>query len=237
MTSGEPMSEKRDCGMDAAAYVLGALSGDELEAFRAHMATCVVCRDEVGAFQEVADTLPLLAPPQPVPRALKRRVMAAVRTEPRQTSKARAKRLPFRLPRPFVALPSAALVLGALVLAVVVAAGAIALTSGGGASSRVYSASVIGPGAAKLKVSGGRGELVVHGMPAPPGNDIYEVWLQRGRHPPSPTSALFSVTSDGSASVDVPGSLHGVGQVMVTPEPPGGSAVPTHAPVIVARLS
>ncbi len=99
MTSGESMPEKRDCGMDAAAYVLGALEGDELEAFRAHMAACVVCRDEVGAFQEVVDTLPLLAPPQPVPRGLKRRVMAEVRAAPRQRSRAKVRKLPFRLPR------------------------------------------------------------------------------------------------------------------------------------------
>ena len=61
MTSRESMGEHRDCGMDAAAYVLGALEPEELEAFRTHMSTCVVCRDEVNAFQEVADTLPLLA--------------------------------------------------------------------------------------------------------------------------------------------------------------------------------
>lgn len=236
MSSGESMPEKRDCGMDAAAYVLGALEGDELEAFRAHMATCVVCRDEVGAFQEVVDTLPLLAPPQPVSRGLKRRVMAEVRAAPRQGSGAKVRRLPFRLTRGFMAFPSPALVASALVLAVIVAAGAIALSSGG-SSSHVYSASVTGPGSAKLEVAGGRGELVVRGMPPPPGNDVYEVWLQRGQRAPSPTSALFSVTSKGSAYVGVPGNLRGVGQVLVTPEPPGGSAAPTHAPVIVARLS
>jgi anti-sigma-K factor RskA len=239
MTSHESMGEHRDCGMDAAAYVLGALEPEELEAFRTHMATCVVCRDEVSAFQEVADTLPLLAPAQPVPRGLKRRVMAGVRAEPREPSgaKARAKSSPFRLPRVFVSIPSAALVASVLVLEVVVAVGAVALSSGGGGSTHVYSASIVGPGTAKLKVTGGRGELVVRGMPAPPGNDIYEVWLQRGTQPPTPTTALFSVTSAGSATVGVPGNLHGVGHVLVTPEPPGGSKAPTHTPVIVARLS
>jgi anti-sigma factor RsiW len=233
------MGEHRDCGMDAAAYVLGALEPDELEAFRAHMATCVVCRDEVNAFQEVADTLPLLAPAQPVPRGLKRRVMAGVRAEPREPSgaKAGAKRSRFRLPRVFVSIPSAALVASVLVLAVVVAVGAVALSSGGGSSTHVYSASVVGPGSAKLKVTGSRGELVVSGMPPPPGNDIYEVWVQRGTQPPTPTTALFSVTRAGTATVGVPGNLHGVGHVLVTPEPPGGSKAPTHTPVIVARLS
>lgn len=224
--------------MDAAAYVLGALEAEELEAFRAHMAQCAICRDEVSAFQQVADTLPLLAPPQPVPRGLKRRVMAEVRAQPRAGEKARTSRLPFRLPRLTASIPSLALVASAavLVVAVAVAIGAVAVGSGG-SSTHVYSASVSGPGTAKVRVSDGRGELIVHGMPAPPGNDVYEVWLQRGRHAPSPTSALFNVTSEGTGSVDVPGDLHGVDQVLVTAEPPGGSAVPTHAPVIVARLS
>ena len=35
----------------------------------------------------------------------------------------------------------------------------------------------------------------------------------------------------------MPGNLHGVSQVMVTPEPAGGTLVPTHPPVIVAPLT
>jgi anti-sigma factor RsiW len=221
--------------MDAAAYVLGALEADELEAFRTHLATCAICRDEVVAFQEVADTLPLLAPPQPVPQALKRRVMAEVRADPRAGAKQRRRR--FRLPDFASAIPSPGLAVSAMVLVVAVAAIAVAALGSGGAGTHTFSASVVGPGSAKLKVTGSRGELVVRGMPAPPGNDVYEVWLKRGQQPPSPTSALFSVTSKGSGSVDVPGNLDGVDQVLVTPEPPGGSAAPTHAPVIVARLS
>jgi anti-sigma-K factor RskA len=239
MTPHESMGEHRDCGMDAAAYVLGALEPEELEAYRAHMATCVVCRDEVSAFQEVVDTLPLLAPAHPVPRGLKRRIMAGVRAEPREPSgaKPKAKGSRFRLPRVLVAIPSPALVASVLVLVVAIAVGAVALSSGSGSGTHVYSASVVGPGSAKLKVTGGRGELVVSGMPAPPGNDIYEVWVQRGTQPPTPTAALFSVTRDGSAAVGVPGNLHGVGHVLVTPEPRGGSKAPTHTPVIVAPLS
>ncbi len=53
----------------------------------------------------------------------------------------------------------------------------------------------------------------------------------------SATDALFEVTARGSRTVDIPGSLHGVEQVLVTPEPRGGSLVPTHPPVIVAQLA
>ena len=224
MTPDESMAENRDCGMDAAAYVLGALEPDELEAFRKHLATCAICRDEVGAFQEVADALPLLAPPQPVPQALKRRVMAGVRAEPRAGAEPTRRR--FRLPDFALAIPSPVLAASALVLVVVVAAIAVVALGSGAGSTHTFSASVVGPGSAKLKVTGSRGELVVHGMPAPPGNDVYEVWLKRGGQPPSPTSALFSVTSEGSGSVDVPGNLNGVDQVLVTPEPAGGARRP-----------
>jgi anti-sigma-K factor RskA len=238
------MSHNRECGADAAAYVLGALETNEVEAFRAHLATCVICRDEVASFQEVADQLPLTAPVQPVPGALKRRVMAEVTADARaQARSARRAEKPgarrrFRLPPGlFSAMPSPALALSAVVLVLAVTAGAIAIGSSGGSSTRVFNASVTWSGSAKLKVTDGRGELVVRGMPAPPASKVYEVWLQRGQGQPRPTSTLFSVTSTGSGSVDVPGSLHGVSRVLVTPEPLGGSRAPTHAPVLVATIS
>ena len=75
MTAGDSMSGERDCGADAAAFVLGALEPSEAEAFRRHMASCVVCRDEVASLQQVADVLPMSAPQYDVPRGLRKRVM------------------------------------------------------------------------------------------------------------------------------------------------------------------
>ena len=227
MTVG-PMSQTHECGGDAAAYALGALEPAEAEAFRRHMAECVVCRDELSAFQAVADVLPLSAPSQRVPRSLKRRVMAEVRAgTPQRVS---GRRVPTRawVPSP---------VLGAVALAavVLVSIGAVALLSGG-TSTRVVDAAVTWHGTAVVRVSGGRGELVVNGMPAPPAGKVYEVWLQR-RGQVLPTSALFTVTAVGAGNVDVPGNLNGVSRVMVTPEPAGGSRTPTHAPVLVANLT
>ena len=65
--------------------------------------------------------------------------------------------------------------------------------------------------------------LVASDLPAPPSGRVYQVWLDKGGKAPEPTNALFSTRRDGSASVDVPGSLDGVKRVMVTDEPPGGS--------------
>ncbi len=230
------MSEKNECGADTAAYVLGALEPAEAEAFRAHLATCVVCRDEVSAFQEVANLLPLTAAPQPVPSGLKARVMAEVNAEartatPAATRSARRTRLPA-----WLTIPNPAFAAAAVIAVLAIAIGAIVIGSGG-STTHVFHASVTWPGSATVHVSDGRGELVVNRMPAPPITKVYEVWLQRGDGRPQPTTALFSPTATGSGSVDVPGNLHGVSRIMVTPEPAGGSPAPTHAPVLIARLS
>jgi anti-sigma-K factor RskA len=221
--------ETRDCGGDLAAYVLGALEPEEVEAFRAHLETCVVCRDEVLAFRRTVDALATEVPQYRAPRTLRRRVLRAARAEPRaQPRPRRALTAAWLSPRPALAG------LGALVVA---AALAVGLTLGTGGGPRTLKASVVGlPGSAQVRVMNGRAELIVEHLPPPPPGRIYEVWLQHGSAAPTPTTTLFSVTRTGAADVGVAGSLRGVTDVLVTPEPAGGSLVPTHTPVIVARL-
>ena len=115
----------------------------------------------------------------------------------------------------------------------------VELTRGGaGPNARVVRASVSSPAArAVVTLRSGRAELIVRGMPAPAAGKVYEVWLVREGRAPIATSALFDVAADGSAAVDVPGDMRGVSEVLVTPEQRGGSARPTHAPVISARLT
>lgn len=228
MTLREPMSENPDCGLDAAAYVLGALEPDEAEAFRRHLEQCAVCRDEVASFRHVVDALPMAAPQYDLPRGLRRRVLGAARREPHQapsSARARTARWPMTAPVPALA--------GGLVAVIVAVVAAVTLTSGGSPGTRVIQAST---GNAELRVGGGRAELIVHALPQPPAGQIYEVWLARPHQSPAPTSALFGVTTAGQAYVGVPGDLKGVSEVLVTPEPAGGTKVPTHTPVIVARV-
>ena len=88
-----------------------------------------------------------------------------------------------------------------------------------------------------MRVAGDNAKLVVGGLAAPPEGRIYQVWLNRDNGTaPEPTEALFSVRK-GRASVDVPGNLKGVKQVLVTDEPLGGSEVPTRQPIIAASMS
>jgi anti-sigma-K factor RskA len=229
------MPEERDCGADAAAYALGALSAAEADAFRRHMAKCAVCQDEVAAFSEVADSLPMASPQVRPPRDLRRRVMRTVNAEARDMAPRRARW--WRSRGPFgTGVPRPAIVGAAVAALIAVVLGGVELFSGT-AGPTVIQARVIGaPGTAQLSVSSGHAELIVRHFPPPAAGHIYEVWLKRAGAAPSPTRALFSVTSTGAGDVGVPGRLSGVREVLVTQEPAGGSPAPTRAPVIIARL-
>lgn len=85
---------------------------------------------------------------------------------------------------------------------------------------------------ASLRRIGTRAELVISDMPQPPIGEVYELWLDRAGRAPEAADALFTVTSSGSAAVEVPGGLRGVGDVIVTTEPLGGSTRPTSLPVL-----
>jgi anti-sigma-K factor RskA len=221
-----------DCreSVDAAPYVLGAL--DEPESFREHLATCAICQAEVAKLQPAADALPMSVPSHSASQELRERVLAVVRAEGKllraaghETDEPRRRTSRWRWPR----WPAIAWVALAASAAAVLA---VALTAGSSHRTRVTSAQVtISHAHASLRQAGGHSELVVAGMPQPPRGKIYEVWLGRGTAP-QPTDALFGVTSRGSGSVAVPGSLHGVKEVLVTSEPLGGSPHPTSAPVI-----
>ncbi|MBV9816983.1 MAG: anti-sigma factor [Solirubrobacterales bacterium] len=240
MTGGESVIDhgRHGCGVNVAAYALGALDPGEVDGFRRHLADCAVCRDELASFEQIVNVLPMSAPQYRAPESLRRRVVHTVAAESRMTPEvrfapaSRSRLRALRLPRP-------ALSFGAAALALAIAAVVVVLAVGGGSSpsTRVIDAKVTGQGTASLRLYGGHAELVVNRFAAPPAGQIYEVWLQRSTGVPAPTTALFGVTGSGQASVDVPGDLHGVTHVLVTREPAGGTSAPTHAPVIVAPLS
>jgi anti-sigma-K factor RskA len=227
---------------DAAAYVLGALEQDELSRFRAHLDDCAQCRSEVAELQPVADELPASAPPAVASPALRERILATVRSEAELLSAAghdadrpAAARRRWRPRSDFALGISAAVAAGVAALVAVL----IAVGSSDHAKVTVFKGR--GEGVARsaqvsLRQSEGRAELVVAHMPQPAVGRIYEVWLSRGANDAQPTNALFSVTGAGSGSVDVPNSLHGIKEVMVTSEPAGGSTQPTTKPLIVVPL-
>jgi anti-sigma-K factor RskA len=220
------MADSDHCGRDAATYVLGALESDEAETFLRHLDSCAVCRAEVQSMQQVADVLPMSVPQYRAPRSLRRRVMDQVHAD--QRAHAPGARRVRRVQRPRIGwAPIGGVVAGAC-------AGVIGYMVAGSRSApatHVYAAQV---GAATLRVTGNRAELVVERLPQPGPRRIYEVWLKRGGAAPQPTKALFGVTRNGQADVGIPGFSHETTAVLVTAEPAGGSPVPTTSPVIVA---
>ncbi len=234
------MSEKdqvfgpEGCGGDAAAYVLGALDPAEAKAFERHLQDCGSCSKDLAGFEHVVDALAMSAPQYEAPAGLRARVMSDVRPEP---SRSAASRRPWR--GASRSWPPRAALATAMAAGLASAVFAIAtLLPGGSNGVRVINASVVdSPGSAQMRLAHGRAEMIVRDLPAPAVGDIYEVWLKRPGHALEPTSALFSVSARGAGDIGVPGALQGVAQILVTEEPAGGSTVPTHRAVIVARLS
>jgi anti-sigma-K factor RskA len=205
-----------ECGLDAAPYLLGALEPEEAQAFVRHLDRCAVCRDEVASLAPVLRSLPATAPPQRVPRALRRQVRRAVRAEPKR----RVRHRPVA-PRT-----------GWLALGLAVAAALLVQLGSGRSPERVIPAT---EGQAELRAAGSHGELVVDRLPALPADRTYELWLV-SRHGNVVPSTLFGVTARGTADLGVPGELYGITRLLVTVEPRDGSLVPTTRPVIQLAL-
>jgi anti-sigma-K factor RskA len=231
-----------DCGEQgqAAAYVLSALEQQEVERYREHLDSCAACSADVARLQPVADSLATSVTHAVASRELRARVMASVRSEAELLHAAGAGadrpepvRPRWRMRRPQFLIAAVAMGVGLLI-------GVLAIDTGSHAPvTHVTSAQLASlPLGAKavLRQTGSHAELVVSGVSQPPRGKIYELWLARSGAAPQPTSALFGVTHAGDASVNVPGNLSGVHQVMVTAEPLGGSSHPTSSPIIVATL-
>jgi anti-sigma-K factor RskA len=225
---------------DAAAYVLGSLEDDEAVRFREHLRSCPQCRAEVAELQPVVDELPLKVAREDAPDALRKRILATVRSEAAILHAAghEADEAP-RPRRSWSSLLGSPIGLAATAAAAAVIALAVVLASGSGGHDKVFpgrvSASAIGA-SATLQQHDGRAELTVSHMPKPGLGRIYEVWLSRGKGNAEPTNALFSVSATGDGETDVPSNLHGIREVMVTSEPAGGSLHPTRQPVIQIPL-
>jgi anti-sigma-K factor RskA len=241
------MSDHAQWADAAGAYVLGALDEIETAGYEAHLGGCAECRQEVDFLRVATDALPMAAQQFEAPPELKDRIMNVVNSEAQLLRAAgpEADR-PAEAPAPWVrgrrrwwsAIPRPALALATAGLLVIGGFAGFELAGDGGpaAPTRTVVAEVTEPGAtASLLVRDQHSTLVAKKLPRAGRGRIYQVWLKRaGKANPEPTDALFAVRHDGSASVDVPGSLKGVEAVLVTSEPEGGSQKPTRPVVITA---
>jgi anti-sigma-K factor RskA len=234
-----------DCARlaDAAAYALGALEQSELAPYREHLKDCAQCRAEVAELQSVVDELPKSVPAAGAPAALRGRILANVRAEAELLNAAgHAADKPAKSSRPWYRRNDFMLGAGAAATAGLAALIAVLIAVGSSSHAKITVIPGKGIGVARtaevsLECGNDRAELVVAHMPPPALGRIYEVWLVHKTGAPRPTNSLFSVTSGGSGEVDVPNSLHGVKEVLVTSEPAGGSLHPTRSPVIAVALT
>lgn len=237
MSRFESDCEERD---QAAAYVLSALERHEAERYQEHLGTCAECSADVARLQPVADSLARSVSPVAASGELRARVMATVRSEAELLHAAGADADRPQPARPRWRLGHPQAFVTALALGVGLLIGALVLDTGSQTPpAHVTAAQLVSmPAGARgvLRQVGSHAELILTGVSQPPRGKIYELWLARADAAPRATSALFGVTHAGNASVNVPGPLSGVRQVMVTAEPVGGSPHPTSAPVVVAVL-
>ena len=223
------------------AYLLGALTDLERQAFERHVAGCAECRDELERLRPAADALPRAVEQVEPPPGLKTSLMEVVDREARERSGAAAaaprKRRRIRLPSLAGFRP--ALVAGALALGLLAGFGVAQL--GGGDDARTVAATVdearLPDASATLQIQGDGEDgaiLNVHGMPPPREDEVYQAWVQRdGMVVPQPT---FEVEADGGGAAAVPDDLSGAEAVLVTREPRGGSRAPSEQPVIQVPL-
>jgi anti-sigma-K factor RskA len=238
----------------AAAYVLDALSFEELEEFEAHLAGCQQCQAEVAELRQVVDVLPLAVEPIEPPASLRDRILAAAEFGPderprlglvpggKQTSAAGTSRR-HRLPTALLAAAAAVVIAGLGIrdlelqntqtpqqslqaeVTAALANGATASPVGGTATAPRATASLI--------QASHRAYLVVRGLHPSPTNKVYQVWYVHGT---AVKSAGVFTYSHGSEIIPLP-RASGNDVTAVTMEPgPRGSKLPTGPKVLVGTV-
>ena len=231
--------------VNAVGWVLGMLSPEEAERFAAHLQTCAACRAKVARFTEAAERLADAAPTLTPPPELRERLMASVHAETSLFDAARDDPHPPEQAhrRSRTRRRASGLLAGLATLAIVIAA--IILLTTNRAPHPVAARTVIGKVTAQgggaraqavVQITAHTATLNVTHLAAPPPGHVYQAWVLRHDSPPSPTGALFSVPRSGDTRIILP-ALHDVTEVIVTAEPPRGSATPTLPPIVLVQLT
>jgi Anti-sigma-K factor rskA/Putative zinc-finger len=222
---------------EVGAYLLGALTDPEREAFEAHLATCAECRHEVERLRPAADLLPRSVEQVEPPPSLKQSLMEVVEREAGEhagTSRRARPALSERL-RGLFGPMRPALVAGVLALGLLVGFGVAQLGSDGSETFRAdVNRGALPDASANLTVQDDGGILEVRGMPSLRPGRVYQAWVMRdGMVSPGPT---FEVGVDGAGAGAVPGDLSDAEAVLVTREPSGGSRAPSEDAILTVNL-
>lgn len=255
------MSTPADVHTLTGAYVLDALSPEERAQFAQHLALCVSCTQEVAELSEAAARLGSMVASTPPPQ-LRTRVMSAVAgsrqlpptvydVPPVEGVPRLSERRQRWLRRVTMTVAAAALVTAVVLgyqsaltnqelsrklaaqqqlddgyraLAAVLAAPdarVVTQAAGNGASMTVVTSASLGSAV-----------LLPRGMPAPPPQHTYQLWVMRaGEARPAGFVALGEPAPPVVAQGVAPGD-----EIGVTLEPSGGSARPTTTPIMVIQM-
>jgi hypothetical protein len=243
MTDRDHTSYREEIG----AYLLGALTDLERQAFEQHLVRCAECLAEIEELRPAADALPRSVEQVEPPPSLKTSLMEIVEREAREAAAGEGEQwsAPPTRPRPplreRLRVPALrpAFVMAALVVGLVAGFGVAQL--GGDDGGRTVVATVdqsrIPQGSGDLRVEGEGDDgaiLRVSGMPELGGEQVYQAWVQRGGMIiPQPT---FEVGPDGSGAVAVPEDLSDAAAVLVTREQRGGASAPSEEPILSVPL-
>ncbi len=235
------MADAMSCEQSAdllALDAVGALEVDEREALERHVATCATCRPVAAQYADIVSLLPAALQPVSPPAGMRRRLMAQVYGEATGGT-----------PQPWwrrlvAAIPSnrALTAAGALAVAAAVALAIWGMSERHGSPAPLaytVSGSTAQPsvtGTLTVETTGTQSILTVHGLAAPPADEVYEVWLVPTHGSPKGVAFLSPDPSGGAWTAVVNGSLAGYETIAATNEPRGGSPGPTGTEVLSGQL-
>jgi anti-sigma-K factor RskA len=213
-----------------APYVLGAVTAEEEALIRAHLLSCEECLAEADTHSAVTASLAYDVDPVPLPSGFSDRVIEQARGA-RPAAAPAAKRTWWLRP--------ASVLTGLAAVILVISLGAALVDARSDLSlEREVTAALLdergmrmeGAGAAAAKVpADGKSVFVAEDLPAPPEDNVYQVWLIEES---GPTSFGVFEPEDGRALLEGARPLTGVTAVAVTVEPEGGSEQPTSDPIV-----
>lgn len=224
---------------EVGAFLLGALTDLEIQAFERHMTHCPNCRDEVERLRPAADALPRSVEQLAPPPSLKTALMEVVDQEAEEMADESARPARPKRRRSFLPSLRPVLVAGALALGVVGGFAVARLSEEEG--ERTISANVdetrIPEASGRLQLQGDGDDgaiLRVQGMPSLESNQVYQAWVARdGTFVPQPT---FEVGESGGGAVAIPDDLSDAQSILVTREPRGGARAPGEVPILAVGL-
>ena len=244
----------------SAAYALGAVTPEEQQAARAHLATCPKCARLAGQLRSVVDLLPLSVAQVTPPAALRDRVLAAIQQDSRVVPIERGAQIRARRKKPAWGWGTRLLAAAAIVLLMLTGA-----MTAWNVSLQQHVATLqqqntqLGSQAAALQrqvaqvyAMQGKGPaqaasgsliyipqknitlLYLFGLPQLQGSHLYQGWLIRGT---KPISIGPLAVQNGVASLTYSGTVSGYDLAAVSLEPgPLPSTPAPQGPVIVTGL-